>query len=263
MGPDHKALIDQLLAALGRDPRVRSVWLSGSFSRGAGDAWSDVDLTVTAEAQDIAPCLADYHAPRADLPKLVFSQILHGRVLTAITEDWRRFDLAFLTPEELPRQDGADLRHLLGDAEGPPPRPPGADPGAAKRVTALVTEFLRVLGLSPVAVGREEWLVMQQGVELLRKMTVDLMVEEAGLAPAARGAKRVNPFLTSEQRALLEALPSPGAERHGLIDANLAIARLFLTRARPLAARLGAEWPEAFERATREHLRAALSFDLP
>ena len=54
MTDDQQALLDHLVAALAADPRVRSVWLSGSFARGAGDAWSDVDVTVVVDEPDLA-----------------------------------------------------------------------------------------------------------------------------------------------------------------------------------------------------------------
>lgn len=260
MTKDQQTLLDQLLAALAADGRVRSAWLSGSLGKGAGDAWSDVDLTLVADEADIAACLRDCAAGTIALPATVFSQLVHGRIFSGVTPAWTRFDLAFLTPAEFARQDGAGLVHLSGESDAPPPRAAGPDPDAAGRILRLVCEFLRVLGLSPVCLGRQEWLVGQQGVELLRGMLVELMLEENGVPRSARGAKRLNGFLSAEQRAALEALPAPAAERAALLAAQAEIARLFLAHARPLAQRLGATWPEAFEAATREHLRR--EFDL-
>jgi hypothetical protein len=48
----------------------------------------------------------------------------------------------------------------------------------------------------------------------------------------------------------------------GLLAAHAALARLFLARARPLAERLSVPWPQAFEDATRRHLRAALGLEI-
>jgi predicted nucleotidyltransferase len=256
MTEDQQALLDQLLAAFAADPRVRSAWLSGSLGRGAGDAWSDIDLTVVAD--DPAACLRDCAVGALALPATVFSQIVHGRILSAVTADWSRFDLAFLTPAEFADQDGGGLVRVLGDTPAPPPRPANADPDAPGRILRLIHEFLRVLGLSPVCIGRQEWLVGQQGVELLRGMLVEVMLEENGVPRAARGAKRLNGFLSAEQRAALEALPMPAADCAALLAAQTEIARLFLAEARPLAQRLGVAWPEAFEAATRDHLRREL-----
>jgi predicted nucleotidyltransferase len=263
MTDDQQALLDQLTTALGADPRVRSVWLSGSLGRGQGDAWSDVDLAVVVEEPDLPACLADYQGAAPDLPELVLSKLVHGRLVTAITPDWRRFDLAFMTPAELARQDGASLRPVLGEtAAPPPPHPPATDSAAGGRVGEMIAEFIRVLGLAPVVIGRGEWLVAQEGHELLRKMLVDLMLEENGVLRSARGAKRLNSYLSAEQRAELEALGRPAAQREALIAANGEVARLFLPRAKTLAGQLGVEWPAAFEAATREHLWSTLSLEI-
>ncbi len=263
MTDDQQALLDQLTTVLAADARIRSVWLSGSFGRGQGDAWSDIDLTVVADEADLPACLDDYQGAAPGLPEVVLARVVYGRLVTAITPDWRRFDLAFTTPPELARQDGASLRPLLGDtSEAPPSHPPAADTGARQRLGDMVTEFIRVLGLAPVVIGRGEWLVAQEGHELLRKMLVDLMLEENGVLRSARGAKRLNGYLEAEQRAELEALSRPTAEREALVAANSQVARLFLPRAKALAGELGVEWPAAFEAATREHLRRALGLEI-
>lgn len=258
MTEDQQALLDQLIAAFAADPRVRSGWLSGSFGKGAGDAWSDVDLTLVADLPDIATCLRDCADGAAALPATVFSHLVYGRIFSGITPAWTRFDLAFLTPDEFARQGGAGLVRVFGDGDAAPPRPADSDPDAASRVSRLIHEFLRVLGLSPVCIGREEWLVGQQGVELLRGMLVEVMLETNGVARSARGAKRLNGFLRADQRAALEALPVPAAERTALLAAQGEIARLFFAAARPLAQRHALAWPEAFEAATRAHLARRL-----
>ncbi len=216
MTEDQHALLDQLVAALSADPRIRSAWLSGSLAKGAGDAWSDIDLTVVVDEPDLAACLRDCAAGALALPATVFSQLVHGRIFSGVTPAWSRFDLAFLTPAEFARQDDAGLRRLLGETAAPPPRPAGPDHDAVARVSRLIFEFLRVLGLSPVCIGRQEWLVAQQGVELLRGMLVELLLEQNGVPRAARGAKRLNGFLGDGQRAELEAQRSvPGKTEKG------------------------------------------------
>ena len=258
------ALLTQVSAVLKTDGRIRSIWLSGSLARGVGDTWSDVDLVAQVDEADRAACLADYGQGGAGWPDLVHAQQLHGRVLTATTVNWQRFDVSFLTPSELAIVDGAGLKHLAGDATATPPdQPPSADTRAPRRIAALITEFLRVLGLLPVAVGREEWLGAQQGYDLLRRMFIELMIEENGVTPTVRGgAKRLNLHLSADQRKMLEAIAPPLARRETLISANLELARLFLDRARPLADRLDAPWPLAFEQATRRHLQRCLEVEI-
>lgn len=260
MTPQQQAILDQITAALAADARVRSAWLSGSLARGGGDRWSDVDVTVVAD--DLASVIAAFRAPRPGLPPAVFSQLVHGRILSAVTPEWERFDLAFLTPAEFAGQDGTGLVRLLGEGDRPPPRPAAADSGQPGRVLATIHEFIRVLGLLPVAIGRQEWIVAQQGCELLRRMTLDLMLEANGVPPGARRAKRLNAYLTAAQQTALEALVPPAAARGPVLAANRDLAALFFAEARPLAQRLDIAWPAAFEAATRARLRADLDLEV-
>src|SRR6185312_14118280 len=98
--------------------------------------------------------------------------------------------------------------------------------------------------------------VALSGIELLRRMTVDLMLEENGIGQTQRGgALRLNPFLTSEQTELLQSLPAVAAERDSLLRCQKAIANIFVSRAKALAARIGMKWPTALEDASRAHLK--------
>jgi hypothetical protein len=262
MTPAQNALLQRLVSALSQDRRIQALWLSGSLGKGEGDAWSDIDLVAQAPAAEIRACVADYRRGRPGLPEAVLAFEVHGMVVSVVTPDWERFDILFAGPDDIAKADPRGWRPLFGDTARPPApaTPPDAD--APARVTATVTEFLRVLGLLPVAAGRQEWIAAQQGFDLLRRMLIDLMLEENGHGRAARGAKRLNGFLTAEQRGELEAIVPPRAARDAVIAANVDLARAFFARARPLAVRLAAEWPEAFEAATRRHLKATLSLDL-
>lgn len=262
MTPAQDALLHQITEALGQDPRIHALWLSGSLGKGEGDAWSDIDIVARVDAADVQSCVADYKQPRPGLPEAVLAFDVYGVVVSVVTDAWQRFDIHFASAEQIARMDASGWRPLSGDPAPASAPAPTHDPGAGQRVAALVTEFLRVLGLLPVAVGRQEWITGQQGFDLLRRMLIDLMLEENGLGRAARGAKRLNGFLTAEQRELLEAIVPPPANRDALIQANAALGHVFLARARPLAERLGAAWPEAFEAATRRHLMSELDLEV-
>jgi predicted nucleotidyltransferase len=56
-------LLARIVGVLDADMRVRSAWLSGSFGRGDADAWSDFDLHVAVEDDE----LAGFWAARYDL----------------------------------------------------------------------------------------------------------------------------------------------------------------------------------------------------
>jgi hypothetical protein len=62
--------------------------------------------------------------------------------------------------------------------------------------------------------------------------------------------KRLRDYLTDEQNQLLVALPPLEATIDSVIEGYVALARAFLPRAGRLAERTGAEWPEAYERAS-------------
>jgi hypothetical protein len=66
--------------------------------------------------------------------------------------------------------------------------------------------------------------------------------------------KRLNAYLTPEQRTMLEALPPISAHRDSVIEGHLAVASEFLPRARVLLE----SWPHELESATLAHLAREL-----
>ena len=263
MTPAQSALLDRLTKALGQDPRIQALWLHGSFAHDRGDRWSDIDLVAQVDAGEMAACIADYQGPRPGLPERVHTLVVYGCLVSSVTTTWERYDIVFLPEAQILKAYGSDLKPISGAATRLEPKPDTeTDAATAERVEALILEFLRVMGLGPVGFGRQEWIVAQQGHGLLRDMTVNLMLEGNGVPRSARGAKRLNMFLKPEQQAALEAIPLPTAQLDALSASQIAIGRLFLAEARPIAARMGVIWPEAFEAATREHLRAELGWEI-
>jgi hypothetical protein len=263
MTPDQQSLLEALETALRSDVRIASAWLTGSLGSGRGDAWSDIDITLVAGADDIPGLLGDLMDPDGPLPATALRLSQFGRLVNGTTPELQRFDLLLSTPDEFARQNPAAVKLLFGDAsQGPAERAaPPSDPGAvARRVEALVTEFLRVLSLATVPVGRREWVVMQDGVGHLRRLLIELMLEENGVGPAERGgAKKLYAFLTADQIAELEALVPPRAIEAELLAANRDLRDRFLPRARRVAEANGAVWPAAWEAA----VMSGLARDLP
>lgn len=256
--PAQQTLIDTAAEVLAGQPAVEAVWLAGSLGRGAGDAFSDVDLlalVAEGEAADVSAWWAREGVARVAEPVLV-NLLFGGRVVNVVTAEWERFDVVFIGEAQLAMYDANRLAPLFNrTGRAPPPKPDGAYLPSPEAVTALTEEFLRVVGLAPVGLGRGEHLVSLSGVELLRRMALDLMLEENRIPRADRGgALKRNPFLSEAQRAELEALPPLSATRDSLLAANAALLAVFLPRARRLAAEIGATWPAALESATRRHL---------
>jgi predicted nucleotidyltransferase len=249
--PEHlRDLAERARTVLEADERVRAVWLTGSIAEGRGDAQSDLDLRLAVNGELDWKELVDRISPT------VLARKLPGPgpdvVVTCVTPEWLRFDVV-IVPTEWPATAGA--MKTLFDKDGLTAKlPPGPPPRTADPAF-LAEEFLRVLGLTPAVVGREEYLVGSDGVWLLRRMLIDLMT----IGQAKGGVKRLNPFLTAEQRATLESLPPIQPTRDAVIGGTLAIARVFLPLARE---RLGASYPKALEAATLAHLERTLGIRL-
>ena len=258
---EQQELIDTISRLFAADADIEAAWLGGSLGRGSGDAFSDVDVlalvtTVPATTAGLRYGRDCDHIADAALVTVLFG----GSVVSVVTTDWRRFDISFIERPDLARYAARHLRALFNKGDHTPSSldeaPYLTTPAT---VLALVNEYLRVLGLLVVALGREEYLVGLAGVEILRRLTTDLMLEENGVGPAERGgALRRNPFLKPDQRRELAALAPVSASREGLIAANLELAAIFLPRAKRLAAQVGMAWPAVFEAATKRHLRERL-----
>jgi predicted nucleotidyltransferase len=261
---EQAALIAAIHRVLEADPRIAALWLAGSLGRGAGDAWSDVDMLVLCEDGKVAEVSAAYAKDiTAIATPVLLKPLFGGVILNVVTQDWQRFDLTLIEAGGLPRYYANELTPLFNRGTRTPQlgdRPPHRTDPAALRAT--IEEFLRIFGTAPVAYGRGEHIVTLTGVGLLRGLLIELMLEENGLGPAQRGgALHLNTLLTGEQRRALEALPPVTTERESLLAANRALATLFFPRARALAAKIGMVWPQALEDATRAHLKRAMDFE--
>jgi predicted nucleotidyltransferase len=254
----QRALATRLADALDADARVDSAWLAGSFGRGEADPWSDIDVIALVDPEDRAACLAEYAGAHNPVGETVLLLTLYGRIVHAVRPDWERYDIHFVTPDEFRTVDKLRLKPLAPESlDGPPSVEVtwGSYEPSAEDVVGMTEEFLRIQGLAPTAVERGEWLAGQEGMGLLRKLLLELMIETNGISKAQRGGvKRLNPYLTGEQRAAVEAIQPPGPDRESFIAANQALARLFIPLAKQTLARAGAPWPQALEDATRRHL---------
>ncbi|MFT4163922.1 MAG: hypothetical protein QM650_01610 [Microlunatus sp.] len=142
-------------------------------------------------------------------------------------------------------------------AEPSPPRPPNPE-----RIASVTVEFLRVLGLLPVVIGREEFVVGQSGVDLLRAILIDLMLEEVKVEDRG-GSLHLNRLLSPERQRILTDLPPVQATCESVIAGHIACASAFLPLSRSLHNTCGLDWPQVLEDAMQRHLRARLSIEIP
>jgi hypothetical protein len=263
---EHEALISRLTDVLLADDRVRAAWVSGSLGRGTGDRFSDVDVLAAVSSQDLDAFVADWPKVIPKVADTVLTQKSGGGatyVLNHVTPEWIRFDLVVTTVYQVADRSGSTLRLLFdhddihrllrGRVESAPPTP--------ESISSLITEFFRVLGLLPVVLGRDELFVAASGAGLLRQLTVQLLLEDAGRAGAG-GALHLSTRLPEEAMRTLTALPPIVAEREAAVRAHVACAELFLPVARKMAALVGTPWPAALERACFGYLRRELGLEI-
>jgi hypothetical protein len=254
--PDQQRLIERIHQLLKSEEAIEAAWLSGSLGNSAGDAESDVDtlaLVADGTIPTVAPAIAD--RLRAEFDPSLLLRLYDGTLLSAVTDDWQRLDVFLIDGEFLSRYNRRDLTPLFNrSGREPPDREDPPYRTSPEALLKMVNEFIRVIGLTPVAIAREEYQLALSGIDLLRRMTFDLMLEENGIAPWHRGgALKRNPLLTEEQRDALACLPATAGEAESVIEGHRAFAAIFLPRARRLAASIGMEWPERFEQSTRRH----------
>lgn len=257
---DQQTLIARVAESFGDEPRVKALFLSGSFGTGTADAFSDVDLLAIADPADHEALAADWRkALEALAPVVHYNRLPHALILNAITDDWLRVDLHIATPDHLahtaqdalkPLVDRDNLYATLRPETPEPARTPG-------RLGWMVGEFIRILGLTPVAIGRGEVELMTVGNTFLRRFLTDLLTIEVN-PRIPGGMLHLSRVLDPERMAVLAAVPLPQLTADAAIESNLAVARTFIPRAKALCASLGVEWPTAFEAATRRHLQRAL-----
>lgn len=258
--PDLRRFGLQLLAVLRADERVSGVWAIGSLARGEADRWSDIDLLVAVHTERFAALAEDWQSFLDGITPTVFAQRLgaDGKpTITAITQEWHRFDITLASDtDQRPHGYVAKPLFIRAGASIPFTFITTAVQVDNKRLATLINHFLRVLGLLPVIIGREEWIVGLSPVGILRDALIDLYLLENGVVRG--GAKRLNSLLTDEQRQTLEALPPLTPTQGSIIANHQAIARLFLATARRLAETYDLEYPDRFERATLDHLMRSL-----
>ena len=259
MTPDPDLIAPAL--RLAESGAVRALFLAGSHGAGTADAFSDLDLVALCPAARQPAAAAAWRAA-LDAEGPVFWAERRGPgslLLNTVTADYRRVDLFLVESLAGRARDGLRPLHdpeaLLGAL---PAGAPAAAPDP-ERIRRLTEEFLRVLGLLPVALGREEHALAARGAAILQGALMDLMLEGHAHRGGMLHPSRV---LDADEIAALDALPPIHADRAALIAAHRALAAAMLPRARRLYARGGLDWPEAFEAAVRGHLaRAGIALD--
>lgn len=258
-------LIVRACAVLSRDERVLGIWAAGSHARGSADDFSDVDLWVVVAPADLDSFCQNWPELSDAIAVVVLREQVPGvPVFTHVTDEWLRYDVSIGTPDQIPGRTTSTVKALYDPADlsaglattGPPLQP---DP---VRVQRLTQEFLRLLGLLPVVLGRNELVLGVSGGGLVRNLLVQLMLEDVAVEDRG-GALRLNPLLPAARLRTLAELPPIQATRDSVVDIHLACAAAFLPLARELYIRGGMAWPQSLEDAARRRLTSTLAVNLP
>ncbi|NUS51547.1 MAG: hypothetical protein HOQ22_10970 [Nocardioidaceae bacterium] len=256
MPTPQQQLVERVSAALRDDDRVRGLWLTGSLGTGRDDRFSDVDMFVAVTEDALEGYLADWPSVAERYRPLHAHRLPGAPVFNHVLPGWLRWDVVIGTPHDLGNMDPGSVTEVFNH-DGLRPRSPshrGADPDVVREMTE---EFLRVLGLLPVVLGRGELVTAVSGSGILRDLLISLLryrVEGARLS----GALHLSRVLPPEEMAALAALPPVYAERGAVVRLHLACAGMFLPVAREM---LGQAYPFHLEQACWEHLRAHLGED--
>jgi hypothetical protein len=257
--PGYAALFDRLASVCAADERVRALWLSGSLARGDADRASDLDVLVAVADDLLADFAAGWREWLASITPTVIARplpFLPGSFF-CVTDERLRLDVVVEPVRQLPTTFFR-TRAVVFDRDGldpvvPPPAPPrGPDPA---RIAEIVEEFFRDYGMFNTVVERDDWLLGLEAVHLFRTLLYQLFVEANAPLPAT-GVKRWSEKLTSEQRALLESLPTGAATPTDVLTAHEAVAAAFVREARQVCTDVGVPWPVELETATTKYLHA-------
>src|SRR3954468_11061011 len=230
-----------LIAACKPESAILAAWVGGSLARDTADDWSDIDLHLLVEdPETFQSAITDWFAQT--MPA-VHADAIPGVAggFIFVTPNWLHVDVivhgshdfsqdpyparVLLDPQGLVRDISTSVEEMVGE------------PYLPDRQAQL---FIYFMGVTVTVVHRGEWLALAQGAAGFRdSLLIPLMLAENGVRKAD-GAKRLNRYLTAEQITALRAIPPVGSDPDQLIQAHVAVAREYLTRARRLAAQLEA-----------------------
>ena len=263
---DHQSTITTIASTLQDIPQIRALFLSGSYGNGRADAYSDIDFVLVATDGATDDVAGHWRRAVEHSGEVVlwWDRTARTSLINAITNDWTRTDVIILKPEHMGGQHQSGLKPLFDhdDIYATLPAAATQSKTPAARLVYQFEEFIRILGLLHLAVGRQEYINGVLGVFHLRNLLVELLIEETS-APDRGGVLHLNRLITDAQKDVLTALPPPIAERDAMIDAHLAYAKAYLPRARAMAQQRNITWPERFEKVTWQKLNETLGITRP
>ncbi len=254
-----------LATGLMQNGSIRAFYLTGSHATGHADVYSDLDFVVVTADGATDTLSALWKGTLAELGELILwrDRKVAPTLINAIIAPDLRIDLLMLKPDQLSRY-AQDTIAVLFDHDGLSNTLPETTTHTAPNPRVLAwqfEEFIRILGLLPLAIGRAEYINGIAGVGHLRNLLIELLIAETN-APFRGGALQLNRLLSDEQRDLLTSLPPLIPTRDGVIEAHKAYAAAYLHRARDFAHANDIPWPARFEDVTLTHIGQTLGLKI-
>ncbi|MBX3536070.1 MAG: hypothetical protein KF735_00415 [Chelatococcus sp.] len=263
---NNATAITTITRALEDKPDIRALFLGGSYGVGLEDAYSDLDFIAVTASGPTDAFASLWHEAVSQTGEIVlwWDRQVKPMLINAVTADWLRVDVQIVTPAQTAQLTRGSLKALFDHDriyDDLAPTLAVSEPNL-RRLQWQFEEFIRILGLLPLAMGRHEYINAVTGTFHLRNLLIDLLIEETA-APNRGGALHLNRLITREQRDLLEALPALTPSREAVVPAYLAYATAYLPRARRFAQSLGIEWPGRLEEAMWARLKNELAIERP
>lgn len=257
----HQVITNRFVAACLADERVMAAFLGGSYSRGATDAYSDLDfgLIVTDEAYDDffagretfirllgePVFLEDYHDGDADFVFFIFPEGTEGELALGRESHFTHIHMG-------PYIVLLDKKGILAGAVFS-----GHGPAQAEQIETLrrlVNWFWHDLlhhFMTPMARG-QLWSAYG-ALEELRLTCVNLARLRQNFSAEAEGYEKVEQAIPVRQLAPLQATCCP-LERGAMLQAALVIVRFYQELAPPLAQAHGIPYPADLARVMSRRL---------
>jgi hypothetical protein len=247
-------LFDRVAAQFWGDERVRAMWLTGAVGRGAADAGSDLDVTVTVRDADFDAFAGEWREWLAAITPTMTARPIASGSFYALTPSCERFDVIAERVSALP-DTRARRRVVVFDRDGLAAQlPPVADPPPdVAKISYLIEEVLRQAANFPTVIVRDDWLLGVIAVQQVQVFLYELFAESNKPAPPT-GPKQWSFKLTPRQRAVLAELPVASPNAESVLAAREAALAVFVGEARPIAEKVGVPWPGELESSVRMFL---------
>jgi hypothetical protein len=254
--PRYALLLDAVVAHLQDYGAVAAVAISGSIASGTADRYSDLDLQCVVDHVDTEVTGAVRAAVHAAHEVGDERWSVPGRILSTVGVDWLRVDITLVDIAGAIASDALVVWRRSKDGIEPPRAPVPEFLADAEALTRRVSRFLRSVGLVVRDVKRGDLRLGCWATEFLIDELISLMYLARGIVRGAQ--KGTYGQLPPEDVDVIQRLPVALPEPASIVNAQIALADEYLARARTLARRWDAPWPQAMEDGTRQFLQEHL-----